>query len=68
MEELLYMAKASKSIAFKNAVIDKNDMTITEVTKDDTKVYSLEKLIEDWDGIEGISIVMKKDADVPADE
>lgn len=62
------MAKASKSIAFKNAVIDKNDMTITEVTKDDTKVYSLEKLIEDWDGIEGISIVMKKDADVPADE
>ena len=62
------MAKASKSIAFKNAVIDKNDMTITEVIKDDTKVYSLEKLIEDWDGIEGISIVIKKDADVPADE
>ena len=62
------MAKASKSIAFKNAVIDKAEMTITEITKDDTKVYSLDKLIEDWDGIEGISIVMKKDADVPADE
>ena len=68
MEELLYMAKASKSIAFKNAVIDKEEGTITEFTKDDTKVYSLEKLIEDWDGIEGISIVIKKDADVPADE
>ena len=62
------MAKASKSIAFKNAVIDKVEGTITEFTKDDTKVYSLDKLIEDWDGIEGISIVMKKDADVPADE
>ena len=62
------MAKASKSIAFKNAVIDKEEGTITEFTKDDTKVYSLEKLIEDWDGIEGISIVIKKDADVPADE
>lgn len=62
------MAKASKSIAFKNATIDKSEMTITEITKDDTKVYSLDKLIEDWDGIEGISIVMKKDADVPADE
>lgn len=62
------MAKASKSIAFKNAVIDKTEGTITEFTKDDTKVYSLDKLIEDWDGIEGISIVMKKDADVPADE
>lgn len=68
MEVLLYMAKASKSIAFKNAVIDKEEGTITEFTKDDTKVYSLEKLIEDWDGIEGISIVIKKDADVPADE
>ena len=62
------MAKASKSIAFKNATIDKSEMTITEITKDDTKVYSLDKLIEDWDGIEGVSIVMKKDADVPADE
>lgn len=62
------MAKASKSITFKNATIDKSEMTITEITKDDTKVYSLDKLIEDWDGIEGISIVMKKDADVPADE
>ena len=62
------MAKASKSIAFKNATIDKSEMTITEITKDDTKVYSLDKLIEDWDGIEGISIVMKKDDDVPADE
>ena len=62
------MARASKSIAFKNATIDKSEMTITEITKDDTKVYSLDKLIEDWDGIEGISIVMKKDADVPADE
>ena len=62
------MAKASKSIAFKNATIDKAEGTITEFTKDDTKVYSLDKLIEDWDGIEGISIVMKKDADVPADE
>ena len=62
------MAKASKFIAFKNAVIDKAEGTITEFTKDDTKVYSLDKLIEDWDNIEGISIVIKKDADVPADE
>ena len=68
MEDYLYMAKASKSIAFKNATINKSEMTITEITKDDMKVYSLDKLIEDWDGIEGISIVMKKDADVPADE
>ena len=62
------MAKASKSIAFKNAVIDKDEMTITEFTKDDTKVYSLNQVIEDWDGIEGISLTIKQDNDVPADE
>lgn len=62
------MAKASKSIAFKNAVIDKVEGTITEFTKDDTKVYSIEKLLEDWDQIEGISLTIKQDDDVPADE
>ena len=62
------MAKASKSIAFKNAVIDKVEGTITEFTKDDTKVYSLDKVIEEWDGIEGISLTIKQDDDVPADE
>lgn len=62
------MAKASKSIAFKNAVIDKAEGTITEFTKDDTKVYSIEKLLEDWDQTEGISLIIKQDDDVPADE
>ena len=62
------MAKASKSIAFKNAVIDKKEGTITEFTKDDTKVYSIEKLLEDWDQVDGISLTIKQDDDVPADE
>ena len=62
------MAKASKSIAFKNAVIDKAEGTISEFTKDDTKAYSIEKLLEDWDQIEGISLTIKQDDDVPADE
>ena len=62
------MAKASKSIAFKNAVIDKDEMTITEFSKEDTKVYSLNKVIENWDGIEGITLTIKQDDDIPADE
>ena len=62
------MAKASKSIAFKNAVIDKAEGTITEFIRDDTKVYSIEKLLEDWDQIEGISLTIKQDDDVPTDE
>ena len=39
------MAKKTKSIAFKNATISIDDMTITEFTKDDTKVYDLKKSI-----------------------
>lgn len=62
------MAKISKSASFKNAVINKGDMTITEYIKDNSKVYNLEKLLSDWDGIEGISLTIKQDDDIPADE
>lgn len=62
------MAKKSKSIAFKNAVIDKAEGTITEILKDSSKTYHIDKLLEDWDGIEGITLTIKQDDDVPADE
>lgn len=62
------MAKKSKSIAFKNAVIDKSEGTITEIMKDGSKTYHIDKLLEDWDGIEGITLTIKQDDDVPADE
>lgn len=62
------MAKKTKSIAFKNATINIDDMTITEFTKDDTKVYDLKKVLQDWDDIDGISLTIKQDNDVPADE
>lgn len=62
------MAKASKSVSFKNATINKEDMTITEFTKDDSKTYSLENVIADWDGIDGVSLTIKRDDDIPADE
>lgn len=62
------MAKKTKSIAFKNATISIDDMTITEFTKDDTKVYDLKKVLQDWDNINDISLTIKQDNDVPADE
>lgn len=62
------MAKKTKSIAFKNATINIDDMTITEFTKDDTKVYDLKKVLQDWHNIDGISLTIKQDNDVPADE
>lgn len=62
------MAKISKSTTFKNAVIDKDTMTITEITKDDEKTYSLTKLLEDWNGVDGISLTIKQDDEIPAEE
>lgn len=62
------MAKLSKSISLKNAEINVDDMTITEVTKDDEKTHSLKKILQDWNHISGISLTIKQDNDIPADE
>lgn len=62
------MAKISKVTSFKNALINTEDMTITETSKDYIKVYSIEKLLADWNGIEGISLTIKQDDEIPADE
>lgn len=43
-------------------------MTITETTKDDIKVYSLDKLLADWNHISGISLTIKQDDEIPANE
>ena len=60
------MAKLSKSTTFKNATIYLNDMTITEYNKDDCKTYNLRQLLEDWDKVEGISLTIKQDDEIPA--
>lgn len=62
------MAKTTKTTSFSKAVISTNDMTITEYNKDDTKVYSIEKLLSEWNGIEGISLTIKQDSDIPSEE
>lgn len=45
-----------------------NFMTITEYIKDDTRVYSIEKLLSEWNGIEGISLTIKQDNELPSEE
>lgn len=61
------MAKHSRSISYKNATICFADMSITEYSKDETKTFSLVKLLKDWDGIDGVSLTVKLDEDAPAD-
>lgn len=59
------MAKLTSSETFKNATIDTNDGTITEYLKDDTRVYKLSEILSQWNLIDGLSITIKQDKDLP---
>lgn len=60
--------KRTKSISLKNATINLEDGTITEYMKDETKTYNIRKILEEWNHVDGLSITMKQDNEVPADE
>lgn len=60
--------KRTKSISLKNATINLEDGTVTEYTKDETKTYNIRKILEDWNHVDGVSITIKQDNEVPADE
>jgi len=61
------MAKVSRSTSFKGAQLCIECNTITEVTKDETRVYNLNKVLKEWDGVENVSITIKKEDDLPED-
>lgn len=67
------MAKLTKSVAFKNATIEitneENEIkaTITEYEKDDTKVYDLLSVLNEYNGIDGISLTIKQDSNLASD-
>lgn len=62
--------KESKTIKFTNACItlDNEVFTITETTKDEEKVYNLSERLEEFLGVEGISLQISKTEDVPSEE
>lgn len=62
------MAKISKTVSLKNATICMDDMTITEYMKDDTKTYDLKNLLNEWNGIDGISLTIRQDNEMPTDK
>ena len=42
--------------------------SVREYIKDDIRVYSIEKLLSEWNGIEGISLTIKQDNELPSEE
>lgn len=60
--------KLSKSVRLKNATINLDNGTVTESSKDDVKVYRLANILKEWNNVDGVSITITKDDDVPSEE
>lgn len=62
------MAKKSTKVAFSKATItfENGKYTITEITKDDSTDYNLSAVLDSFVGLDGISLSIGVDDDVPA--
>ena len=62
------MAKITKKYAFSKASIsfENGKYTITEINKDDSTDYDLSAVLDSFVGLEGISLSIGVDDDVPA--
>lgn len=60
------MAKVTKKVSLKNCFIDSADpMTVQEIGKDECKYYDLMEIVRDFANIEGVSISISVDNDLP---
>jgi hypothetical protein len=59
----------SKTMSFKGARIDLENMTLVEETKDSYEEFDLMDILREWDGVENVSISIKKDDEIkPANQ
>lgn len=50
-----------KSVSLKNCTINVDDMTVTEYTKDEQYTHSLADILNEWNNVDGVSIVIRKE-------
>ena len=62
------MAKITKKYAFSKAIIsfENGKYTITEINKDDSTDYDLSTALDSFIGLEGVSLSIGVDDEVPA--
>lgn len=61
------MAINKMSENIKNAMIDLEGRKIVETVKDETKVYDLDKFLQRWNGVEGVTISITKNTEIKPD-
>lgn len=62
------MAKETRGFKATNAMIDFENMKLIEYTKDGTNVYLLNKVLQEWNGVEGISFNITLNQEIEPDE
>lgn len=64
------MARTTRRTSFVKGTItrENGELIITEVLKDDTKVYNLDRAIDKYLGLEGVSVTISVDDVVPAED
>lgn len=64
------MARTTRRTSFVKGTItrENGELIITEVLKDDTKVYNLDRAIDEYLGLEGVSVTISVDDVVPAED
>lgn len=59
------MADLIKEEVYRNAIIDLDDMTITELSPDNEKTYSILDIIKRWKDVPNIEVVIRQHAQLP---
>lgn len=63
------MARRNRVETYKKAMIDYKNMEIVEIEKDELiRTYDIHKILQRWDGIEGITLTIKTDEEIQPDK
>lgn len=63
------MARRNQAETYKKAMIDYKNMEIVEIDKDELiRTYDIHKILQRWDGIEGITLTIKTDEEIQHDK
>jgi hypothetical protein len=62
------LAKETRGFKATNAMLDVENMKLIEYTKDGTNVYLLNKILQEWNGVDGISFSITLNQEIEPDE
>ena len=61
------MANTVRSERFVNATIDLTDMTITEYNDDGAEIFSINEMLNRWDGVPCVTLTICSSVPLPPD-